>query len=61
MKHMMRMMTIPGQDDSLRLEEYRQESMRTAQRNLRKQTKARAAAAIMTGLVARRKTAHKNG
>lgn len=60
MKHMMRMMTIPGLDNSLRMEELRQESMRAAQRNLRKQAKARAAASIMTGLAARRKAAHKN-
>lgn len=59
MKSMMRMMAIPGLDNSLRLEELRQKSMRTAQRNLRKQAKARVAASIMTGLAARRKAAHK--
>ncbi|PAU69537.1 hypothetical protein B1400_0736 [Bifidobacterium italicum] len=56
----MRLTTIPGLADSSRLEELRGESMRTAQRNLRKQAQARAAASIMTGLAARRKAAHKN-
>lgn len=57
MKHMMSMMTIPGLDNSPRLEGLRGESMRTAQRNLRKQMKARAAASIMTELSDRRRTA----
>lgn len=56
MKHMMRMMTIPELDNSPRLEELRGESMRTAQRNLRKQMKARVAASIMTELSGRRRT-----
>lgn len=60
MKHMMSMMTIPGLNNSPRLEELRQESMRRAQQNLRKQAKARAAASIMTELAARRKAAHRN-
>ncbi|RSX49754.1 hypothetical protein D2E22_0215 [Bifidobacterium castoris] len=55
MKDMMRMMTIPGLDTSRKLEELRQESMRTAQRNLRKQTKARTASLIMAELADRRK------
>lgn len=53
----MGMMTIPGLDNSPRLAEFRGESMRTAQRNLQKQMKARAAASIMTELSDRRRTA----
>lgn len=51
------MTSIPGLDSSLRLEELRQESMRTAQQNLRRQAKARMASSIMTELSARRKAA----
>ena len=50
MKSVMRMMMIPELDTYHRLEEFREASMRSSLRNLRKQTRARMAASIMVKL-----------
>lgn len=61
MRDMMRKLTVPGLDTSRRLEELRKESMRMAQRNLRKQTKARMESLIMKELANKAKNASRVG
>lgn len=50
MKNVMGMITIPGLDASHRLEDLREASMRSSLQNLRRQTKARIVASIMSEL-----------